>query len=58
MRYELYKDPSGQFRWRLVAENGKTIANGGEGYHNQTDCEHAVSLVMDTDHTTPLVWAS
>ncbi len=31
-KFELYKDAKGEFRWRLVATNGQTIATGGEGY--------------------------
>ena len=31
-KFELYKDAKGEFRWRLVASNGQTIATGGEGY--------------------------
>lgn len=28
-----------RWRWRLVAENGRKIANGGEGYANRSECE-------------------
>jgi uncharacterized protein YegP (UPF0339 family) len=31
-KFELYKDAKGEFRWRLVAANGQTIATSGEGY--------------------------
>lgn len=31
-KFELYKDAKAEFRWRLVAPNGQTIATGGEGY--------------------------
>jgi uncharacterized protein YegP (UPF0339 family) len=34
-KFELYKDAKGEFRWRLVASNGQTIANGGEGYKSK-----------------------
>jgi uncharacterized protein len=37
-----------QWRWRLVANNGKTIANSGEGYWNEADCDHAIALVKDS----------
>lgn len=29
--FELYKDKSGEYRWRLKASNGQTIAGSGEG---------------------------
>ena len=31
-RFELYKDVKAEYRWRLVATNGQTIATAGEGY--------------------------
>lgn len=27
-----YQDAAGEYRWRLQAENGETIADSGEGY--------------------------
>ena len=53
MKFIQYRDIGGQWRWRLVAANGKVIANSGEGYHNEADCNHAVALVMDTSRQTP-----
>lgn len=54
MAFYLYKDANQQYRWYLVAANGKKIANSGEGYHNETDCLHAIGLVMDTNRQTPV----
>lgn len=31
--------PSQRWRWRLVANNGRKLANGGEGYTDRTACE-------------------
>jgi uncharacterized protein YegP (UPF0339 family) len=45
MRYYIYKDIGGYWRWYLEAGNGKKIANSGEGYFNKQDCLHAISLV-------------
>lgn len=45
MKYELYKDKRGEWRWRLKARNGEQIACSGEGYKNKTDCIHAMDLV-------------
>ena len=45
MAYYLYKDGSGQFRWRLQAGNNRIIANSGEAYHNKQDCLAAINLV-------------
>jgi uncharacterized protein YegP (UPF0339 family) len=45
MTYEMFKDIHGQFRWRLRAANGRSIAVSGEGYNNRTDCLAAINLV-------------
>ena len=45
MAYLIYRDAANQWRWRLVAANNRIIAASGEGYHNKSDCQHAISLV-------------
>jgi hypothetical protein len=30
--FEVYKDKSGKFRWRLIHTNGRVIAKSGEVY--------------------------
>lgn len=37
-RVHLYRDKAGDWRWRLVAVNGKTVAESGEGYGQYLDC--------------------
>lgn len=39
---EIYKDAMGEWRWRLVARNGNTLADSGEGYKNLKDCKRMV----------------
>lgn len=55
MKFVQYKDVRGEWRWRLVAANGKIVADSGEGYKNEADCNHGVSLVMGTNNQTPYV---
>jgi uncharacterized protein YegP (UPF0339 family) len=43
--FEIFKDKSGEFRWRLKASNGKIIADSGEGYAAKEDCQHGIDLV-------------
>ena len=41
-RFSVYKDREGNFRWRLRAANGLTIADSGEGYTRERDAKRAV----------------
>jgi uncharacterized protein len=45
--FEIYKDQDNpqDFRWRLRANNGKIIADSGEGYNDKDDCEDGIELV-------------
>ena len=51
--YILYRDRSGQWRWRYVASNGRTISDSGEAYLNKQDCLHGISL-MKTSSNAPV----
>ncbi len=53
MKYFVYKDVQGYWRWYLEAANGKKIAASGEGYNNKQDCEHAISLIKQS-YSTPV----
>lgn len=44
-KFELYKDAKGEFRWRLVASNGQTIATGGEGYKSKESAKDGIESV-------------
>lgn len=54
MAYYIHKDTTGQWRWYLQAANNRKIANSGESYWNESDCLHAIGLVMDTNRNTPI----
>ena len=45
MAFYVYVDRAGEWRWYLRAANGRKIADSGEGYKNQQDCLHGISLV-------------
>ncbi len=38
-RFDVYPDRKGEFRWRLVAGNGRVIADSGEGYTRRASAE-------------------
>lgn len=35
---EIYRDVASLWRWRVVAANGKTLADSGQGYRRQGAC--------------------
>lgn len=44
MKFHVYKDAAGEFRWKLVS-NGKTVADSGEGYKNKKDILEVVESI-------------
>jgi uncharacterized protein YegP (UPF0339 family) len=45
--FEVYEDNAGEYRWRLVHQNGNIIADGGEGYASKRNAQEAVERVRD-----------
>lgn len=41
MKLIIYSDKAGEFRWKLVASNGKTVADSGEGYSSLSNAKRA-----------------
>ena len=54
-KFELYKDKKGEFRWRLVASNGQTIASSGEGYTEKTSAKAGIASVKKNAPTAEIV---
>ena len=46
-RFEIYKQADGQFRWRLIASNGRIVADGGESYRRYAGAEAGIRVVVD-----------
>jgi uncharacterized protein len=44
-KFELYKSPNGEYRWRLRATNGQVIATGGEGYSSKAAAQNGIQSV-------------
>jgi uncharacterized protein YegP (UPF0339 family) len=43
---EFYQDQAGEWRWRFIAaENGKILADGGQGYADVADATKALERV-------------
>lgn len=54
MTYYYYKDANGEWRWRLTAANGNTIADSDEGYKSEADCLAGIELVNNSKDTPVL----
>lgn len=48
MKYILFRDTKKEWRWKLVATNGRSIAVSGEGYKRRGSCLKAVHSVRDS----------
>ena len=42
---EMFRDTSGDWRWRLRYANGLIRADSGEGYRNKAECARAIAAV-------------
>lgn len=45
MEFQIYKDRSNLWRWRLLASNNKIIADGSEGYISKQNAIDAVNRI-------------
>jgi len=54
MKYEIYQDKRGEWRWRLKAANGRILAVSSEGYTAKIDCNICLCHVKGsrTAHVT------
>jgi uncharacterized protein YegP (UPF0339 family) len=43
--FELYEDNAGEYRWRLLHENGQIIADSGQGYASRTGAIEGIQSV-------------
>jgi uncharacterized protein YegP (UPF0339 family) len=45
LKFELYKDKAGEFRWRLK-DGDKVLATAGQGYKAKADAKHGVEVMQ------------
>lgn len=43
--FEIFRDESGDFRWRLQTEQGSVLANSGSPYSSRAACRRAIDQV-------------
>lgn len=53
--FYVYRDRIREWRWRFRASNEKIIADSGEGYKNQSDCESAIALLKREAPSAPII---
>ncbi len=45
MKYHVYKDAGGEWRWRLKAANSQIVADSGQGYSSKQSCKEGIDIV-------------
>jgi uncharacterized protein YegP (UPF0339 family) len=44
-KFEIFQSKNQEYRWRLRADNGRVIADSGEGYTSKSGCENGIESV-------------
>jgi len=52
--FELYQDRAGEYRWRLVHENGNIIADSGQGYTAKENAKNGIESVKENAPDAPV----
>jgi uncharacterized protein YegP (UPF0339 family) len=52
--FELYKDKSREYRWRLRHENGNIIADSSEGYVLKSGVINGIESVKENAPSAPI----
>lgn len=47
LKFSVYKDKRGEFRWRATHGNGKIIADSAEGYKRESSAYRAANAFID-----------
>jgi len=55
-KFEIYKDNSWEFRWRLIHTNGQVIANSSQGYKTKAKAMVSVNSVKETARRATVVY--
>lgn len=42
----IYEDKAGEYRWRMVAPNGRIVADSAEGYTTHSGAKRAIKRVL------------
>ena len=56
--FKVYQDSRGEWRWKLLADNYKVIADSAEGYKEQRKCLAAIDKVIVAANGATIRFAS
>lgn len=54
MKFEIFTDTDNQYRFRVIANNHKIIAQS-EGYKNLADCRHAINIIKENSENASVI---
>jgi uncharacterized protein YegP (UPF0339 family) len=52
MKFVVYKDSAGEWRWTLRARNGRKVADGAEGYRRQSSI---IAMLVKINPQFPII---
>ena len=55
MKFEIYQDSGGNWRWRLVASNGQNVGSSGESFASKANAIRAAENVRDSAGNAQIV---
>lgn len=53
--FQVYRDSAGEFRWRFRTANGRTIADGAEGYKRRSGAHRGLIRFCELASITPRI---
>jgi len=54
MKFQVYQDAEGKWRWRAVANNNRIVADSGQGYTTRGDTFKAIRRFMQLTHSASI----
>lgn len=58
MKFEIYADSGGSYRWRLRSSNGQVIATSGESFASKANAIRAAENIRDNASKADVVEAT
>ena len=52
--FEVYQDKSGEYRWRLQANNNEIVADSNESYKSKASCLNGIEVVRKIADSAPV----